>query len=284
MTVETVYQGADNANTVQFFKDGAAFDFTGVTRVVIQFREALIVADTDDDPAFVNWSTTPGSLIFKLGALVINPGIYSASIFLYDPAHTNGQVLVQAEDVDPLQFNFLPTAASTLIVQNDAGTVVNANSYNTVAEYLAYQRDRGRAVTADGQKISQALIRATDYLDMRFKFKGSKIFARDQTTQWPRDEAYDADGELIVGVPKEVKSALNEYTARALVQELAPDPTVDASGFAVQSKREKVGPLEETVYMTSGPGSQQTIIRAYPAADLLLKGLTRSGGNKVIRG
>ncbi len=133
--------------------------------------------------------------------------------------------------------------------------------------------------------ISQALIRATDYLDMRFKYVGSKIFARDQTTQWPRTDAYDKDGELIIGVPKEVKSALNEYAARALVQELAPDPTVDASGFAVQSKREKVGPLEEeTVYMTSGPGSQQTVIRAYPAADSLLKGLTRGTGKKVIRG
>lgn len=171
-----------------------------------------------------------------------------------------------------------------LVLQDSTGTVVGANAYLSAADFKAYHDARGNsyAAAADAD-IEKAIIKATDYLDGRFNFVGRALGARQQTTAWPREAAYDRDRNLVSGVPIEVIEATAEYALRALTATLNPDPERDASGAAVASKSEQVGPISESV--TYVAGSTHVILPKYPAADqkMIKAGLVRTGGT-VIRG
>lgn len=168
-----------------------------------------------------------------------------------------------------------------MIVQNDDGLIANANSYLTVAEFVAYHEAGGNttAAEADQDAIEFALVKATRFVDARFRFVGQKLNGRDQTTQWPRIGAYDRDRDPIDGIPRELKEAVSEYAARIVAgTDLLPDPEQTANGAAIQSKAEKVGPIEESV--TYAQGARYELPR-YPLADNMLRsaGLVVSGGD-----
>lgn len=175
----------------------------------------------------------------------------------------------------------------TLIVQTDNGAEAGANAYIDVAWFKAYHDARGNDYTAatDDPAIERAIIRATDYLDTRFKFVGRRRNGRDQTTEWPRTNAYDSGRNYVNDVPEEVKEATAEYALRAIAQTLVEDPTRDPSGRDVESRSESVGPIKEAVtYAQDGVGSAFSMPK-YPLADrkLTKAGLTTSGGT-VLRG
>ena len=170
-----------------------------------------------------------------------------------------------------------------LTVQDNNGSVAGANAYITVQQFKDYHADRGADTSAfDDEAIEAAVIRATDYLDQRFNFVGKKRLGRDQTTEWPRTDAWDRDRYYINDIPPEVKEACAEYALRALAAELNPDPERNASGVAVLSKSEAVGPISESVTFVGGAVFQMP---KYPAADqkLVRAGLVRSGGT-LLRG
>lgn len=170
-----------------------------------------------------------------------------------------------------------------LIVQDNTGAVAGANAYITVQQFKNYHADRGADTSAfDDEAIEAAIVRATDYLDQRFNFVGKKRLGRDQTTEWPRTDAWDRDRYYINDIPPEVKEACAEYALRALAAELNPDPERNASGVAVLSKSEAVGPISESVTFVGGAVFQMP---KYPAADqkLVRAGLVRSGGT-LLRG
>lgn len=170
-----------------------------------------------------------------------------------------------------------------LTVQDNNGSVAGANAYITVQQFKNYHADRGADTSAfDDEAIEAAIIRATDYLDQRFNFVGKKRLGRDQTTEWPRSDAWDRDRYYINDIPPEVKEACAEYALRALAAELNPDPERNASGVAVLSKSEAVGPISESVTFVGGAVFQMP---KYPAADqkLVRAGLVRSGGT-LLRG
>lgn len=170
-----------------------------------------------------------------------------------------------------------------LTVQDNNGSVAGANAYITVQQFKNYHADRGADTSAfDDEAIEAAIIRATDYLDQRFNFVGKKRLGRDQTTEWPRSDAWDRDRYYINDIPPEVKEACAEYALRALAAELNPDPERNASGVAVLSKSEAVGPISESVTFVGGAMFQMP---KYPAADqkLVRAGLVRSGGT-LLRG
>ncbi len=170
-----------------------------------------------------------------------------------------------------------------LIVQDNTGSVPGANAYISVQDFKSYHDDRGQSYNGhtDAQ-IEAAIVRATDYIDQRFVFVGKKRLGRDQTTEWPRTDAWDRDRYYITDIPPEVKEACAEYALRALAVELNPDPERDASGAAVLSKSESVGPISQSVTFAGGAVFQMP---KYPAADqrLIKAGLVRSGG-AVLRG
>lgn len=172
-----------------------------------------------------------------------------------------------------------------LVLQDNTGTVAGANAYLSVDAFKAYHDARGNSYgAATDPDIEKAIIKATDYLDQRFNFVGRTLAARDQTTAWPRTAAYDRDRNLVTGLPLEVIEATAEYALRALTAALNPDPERDASGAAILSKSEQVGPISESVTYAAG-GSTSFVMPKYPAADqrLLRSGLVRTGGT-VLRG
>lgn len=172
----------------------------------------------------------------------------------------------------------------SLIVQDDTGSVVGANAYIDVDYFKNYHDDRGQDYSAadSDQKLEQAIIRATDYLDNRFNFVGKRYQGRSQSTEWPRSNARDRDGYYVRGIPPEVKEACAEYALRAIGADLSPDPVRDDTGALIASKSEAVGPLSESVTYVSGASFAMP---NYPVADqkLLRAGLTRTGGT-VLRG
>lgn len=171
--------------------------------------------------------------------------------------------------------------AAVFNVQDDDGLVSAANAYIDVDFFKDYHDSRGNDYSSySDAQIKVAIVKATDHLDQRFRYRGVKKNDR-QVTQFPRIHLYDRDGDFVEGVPQEVKEADAEYAFRALSSSLQPDPDLDSSGRPVRSKREKVGPIEtETEWL--GTSAQ---LANYPAADLKLK---RAGyvveGNRLRRG
>lgn len=172
------------------------------------------------------------------------------------------------------------------VVQASSGThVPGANSYITVAYFRSYHADRGNtlpAAAAQDSAVEAALVRATDYLDTRFRFVGHRMYGRDQSTEWPRSSAVDADRRPVDGIPAEIAEATAEYALRSFLRPLNPDPTRDASGAIVASKSEQVGPIAKSVTLAAAGAWTPP---KYPAADQKLRraGLVRSGAD-VLRG
>lgn len=162
----------------------------------------------------------------------------------------------------------------------DGTGVADANSFGAVADADAYFTERGVAAWTGVQAVKEgALIRATDYIETRFgaRFKGTKV-DEDQSLSFPREDADEFDEDEI---PRNLKRATFEYALRALTAELAPDPVIDPSGVAVVTTRKKLGPMEKE-FQVLGSGTPK-LLRAYPAADMLLAPLLVPGGNRVIR-
>ncbi|QYW02118.1 hypothetical protein CPT_Sonora_015 [Stenotrophomonas phage Sonora] len=169
-----------------------------------------------------------------------------------------------------------------LIVQDATGGVVGANAYIDVAYFKSYHEDRGNPLpgAATDPDIETAIIRATDYLDQRFIFVGRPMLTRQQSTEWPRTDAWDRYRNLVTGIPVEVQEATAEYALRALSATLNPDPSRDESGARIQSKTEQVGPISQSLTFVSGAVFSMP---SYPAADQKLRrpGLVLSGGTSL---
>ena len=160
-----------------------------------------------------------------------------------------------------------------MIVEDGTGKV-DANSFITIAWADAYFVDRGitawAALTDTAKEI--ALIKATDYIENRWgnRFLGRQEFpATPQALSFPRINVLYPSGIFVTGIPEFLKKATAEYAVRTISAELLPDPTSNASGFAISRFEEKIGPIEErTFYQTTG--AAPVILRPYPAADRLL--------------
>lgn len=158
-----------------------------------------------------------------------------------------------------------------LIVQNDAGSVVDANSYVDLAFFKTYCSTRGYALTGFiDPKLEEALVRGRDYMDLRWRWLGDPVLLT-QETEWPRANIVLIDNTVLSVIPYQIKRAQCEYSFRALTSTLLPDKTVDSSGRVVVMKKERVDKLEEeTQYAVGGA----TAYPEYPAADRIIR---RSG-------
>lgn len=169
-----------------------------------------------------------------------------------------------------------------LVVEDGTGTIVGANSYESVAEFDAYCNARGMEVTS--QYVStdkeRALIRSTEYIDLISgpRFKGRRLLST-QALRFPRACLYDPEfcWVPITGIPVQLKSALSEYAYRELITpgSLLPDPVMDERGLQVQTSMEKVGPIEERkTYLAS---SIRTVL-PFPKADRFLQDFVNPAG------
>jgi len=130
-------------------------------------------------------------------------------------------------------------------VQNDLGTVSDANAYITVAEYRAYWADRNIDTTSQIDATVQGLIvDATQYIGQRFEYCGQPLEGRDQTTSFPRSYLYDSFCNLVTGVPREVKNACAEYARLSTTTPLSI--VVSASDKSIKKESDKVDVLESS--------------------------------------
>lgn len=161
------------------------------------------------------------------------------------------------------------------IVEDGTG-LVDANAYISIEFADQYFQERGvTAWTGTSDQKQAYIIRATDYVEGRFahKFIGSPLTTT-QALSFPRRE--------IAGLPVQLKRAVAEYAVRAIAGKLAPDVVTSESGAKVTSYRSKLGPLEEeTQYAVSGPGAEIALLKPYPEADMLLRGLLNSSQSVV---
>jgi hypothetical protein len=109
-------------------------------------------------------------------------------------------------------------------------------------------------------------VAGTEYLDTRWNYVGYR-FAKEQTTEWPRQNAYDDRGDKVDGIPSQVQRACMEYSWRALNGELWADPERDPSGRAVESKSSSVGPISDSVKYARADAD----LPVYPVPDGLLR-------------
>lgn len=168
----------------------------------------------------------------------------------------------------------------TFTVEDGTG-LADSNALIDVAFADSYFTDRGGDsvwTASDNAQKQAAIVQATDYICGRFRarLKGSK-YEDEQALEFPRVYCDDEDPQM----PTNMKKACAEYARRARTAPLAPDPTVDATGGTVVSKKEKVGPLEEeTKYSETAP---PRVFTPYPAADMLLASLLMPVNRRVIR-
>lgn len=168
------------------------------------------------------------------------------------------------------------------LVEDGTG-LASATSGASVTEADAYFTDRAVTAWTGTTGVKQAaLIRATDYIELRFAlyFKGTMQFPlTPQALSFPR---LDENG-ITTGIPVAYKRAVFEYAVRALSSVLAPDPTVSASGLSLTSELHTIGPITDSfTYAKAGAGSAPSLFKPYPAADRLLTPLLR-GSSGVIR-
>jgi len=157
------------------------------------------------------------------------------------------------------------------VVQDPDEPSWDANAYIEVQEFKDYHDDRGNGYTASDTEIERAIVRATDYIDSRWTFAGSRWDA-DQSTECPRSGVYDPNtGYELYGFPDELKEACAEYALLALTGTLYASPDVDATGRPVKSTRKKADVLEKEVEYFGPGGSNKVFWKSYPIADGKMK-------------
>lgn len=151
-------------------------------------------------------------------------------------------------------------------VQAADGSVDSANSYVSVAAVRAYWLDRAIDLsTYTDAQIEAAAVKATDYLDAKYKWVGYQLRTT-QGTQWPRGSV----STRLAGLPPALLNAACALAQRALTKSLMPDPTVDASGLQVTEATKTVGPISVTTKFTSPSANPAASVPDYPEVSLML--------------
>lgn len=170
------------------------------------------------------------------------------------------------------------------VVETGTG-LTDATAYVNVATFRTYWEDRciDLPIGSDQSEIQGAIVQASSFLDRRYRDRiiGLRLLVT-QSLEFPRTNAFYRDGRSVIGVASEWREATNELAFRVLEVQpfgkdpLAPDPVYDETNRVVTSKREKVGPLEESTGFSSG---DTTIItwRKFPTIVGLVRELVREG-------
>lgn len=142
---------------------------------------------------------------------------------------------------------------------------ITANSYASLLQAAAYHTARGNTTWVGADALREAaLIRATQWLDGRYgnRWSGTRTNLRLQALDWPRLDAYDRDGGLVVSdaIPVEVINATCEAALRELVTPnvLSPDLTpgtakvlVEVKGIKWANLRSNAGVSDMTLAITA---------------------------------
>ncbi len=167
----------------------------------------------------------------------------------------------------------------TLTVE-DGSIVADANSYATLEFVNDYHTERGNtAWTGSDAAKEAAIIRATEFLDYSFAWKG-EIVSDDQGMRWPRKCVKDRDGREIAtdAIPTPILRALAELSILSLAGALIGGSAGSTSATTGAISRVKAGSVEvayEAVQTVSAPtpGSNALPQGAAEMIDRILHGL-----------
>lgn len=171
-------------------------------------------------------------------------------------------------------------------VVEDGTGLANANAYVSLAEFKAYQDDRGSSYPADNL-IQQAIVRATVYMVSRYRlrWKGIRVKAT-QALDWPRsgvltEDYYDPPGDLTYVVPDDVvpadiKSACTMLAAREITTPGELNE-VFARGGQVASESASAGPVSSSKSYAPGAPAATT----YASVDGILQPYMRGAKGQV---
>jgi len=151
----------------------------------------------------------------------------------------------------------------------DGSGIVGANSYLSTAAADIYWADRNNSDWAAATLAVKegALIAASQYLDVTYRWKGRKG-SSGQGLDWPRGGVLDDEGLSAGGsaLPTAVIAATAELALEALAERLLPGQT---RGGAVKREKVRVDVIaEEQEYFEGAPSG-----RSFPLVDRLLAGL-----------
>jgi hypothetical protein len=137
--------------------------------------------------------------------------------------------------------------------------------YTTPAKVADYAGKTGAAWPSDPNERTQAIARASRYLDS-LRWDGIKTDGRAQDHAWPRSGVVDRDGFTLdhQTIPPEIEEAANllAIAEAANPGTLAPNVTPDS-----RVVEETIGPLSFTYDLGKSPGGAREIVTA--AADLI---------------
>lgn len=143
------------------------------------------------------------------------------------------------------------------IIVEDGTGLDTAESYASVAEFEDYCTARGYDYSSlDSTGIEQKLRMAADYIDSRWRFKGSRL-TEDQALEFPRDGLLDWSSREVTGIPRRLKNAQCELAFKGISDAAF---FVDNDKIGIQS--EKVGPLE-TTYAKDASSAGGSISKEY---------------------
>jgi hypothetical protein len=251
---------------------------------------------------------TPVDLPFMVGQLYTATqfGVTSANFNLADWPEDGTVTWTTGENA--------AASPNTSVVTEIAG----ANAYIDIPYFKSYHNSRGNVFgTPSDTALQNAIVKATDYLDQKYRYKGIKriqtlgndpgvdigfldpwIFpfafggtpfltpsTSTQTTEWPRTGVVDFSGDTLRGIPKALKAACAELAFRSLNgTALQPDydGTVVANGAVVESLTEDVGPIRTTTTYDTKLGLG--FFASFPQIDRMLSraGLLIAGGGRTI--
>jgi hypothetical protein len=149
------------------------------------------------------------------------------------------------------------------LVEDGTG-LAGATSYTTLIFADSYHADRGNGAWSGAASVKQrALIKATDYLERRYEWRGLRA-TETQALKWPRVAVLDMELTPVASdsVPAEIQKAVAELALLALTEDLEP---VGGGTTAVTSRSKRAGPFS----ITEAPSNTITVF--HKAANLVLR-------------
>lgn len=160
-----------------------------------------------------------------------------------------------------------------MVIENGDG-LENADSYISTTDADTYFSARGNTkwtALSDANK-EIFLIKATDYVDNVFKWKGKKK-TQEQALNFPRVKLFDENGYEITGIPNVLKYAVCEC-ANLVSTGVEMFATKESNGLVTS---ERIGQLAFT-YDVSKAVKDSTL---YDSINLRLRGLYIESGDSV---
>ena len=166
------------------------------------------------------------------------------------------------------------TTYSIDIKVEDGSSVPSANSYVSMEYADTYCMNRGYSdwLTQDEYTRKSAILKAMDYIDNLFTWKGRKMY-KDQSLSFPRVDIVDNDGFDRSGeIPEQLKRAVCEAAFYAYSQtSLYGKVETSAGTLKVDRKKADVVEIEKQYYSPAEYEIDWT--SAYQSLDSILKGL-----------